>query len=215
MAEMSKLRVLRVLDIMKKSDEAHPLNSTQIVERLKEYGIDGERKSIGRDIQCLEDAGFSIKKCENHNDGWYMTDQDFEDWELKMLADAVTSAKFLTMEDTRALLAHIKGLATQSGEALINATTVTDPEMKLQNPSFKQKFDTVITAIAQGKMISFRYVDLGPGNSRIPRKNGRIYEVSPYFLTLDREEYFVICSILPYNDATPFRLEMMEGMELV
>lgn len=94
MPENNKLKLLYILDMMKKTDEFHPLNSTQIKEKLKAYMIDAERKAISRDIECLEDAGYSIIKCANHNKGWYMTDQDFEDYELKILADAVAKAQF-------------------------------------------------------------------------------------------------------------------------
>ena len=109
MAENNKLKLLYILDMMKKTDEFHPLNATQIKEKLKTYMIDAERKSISRDIECLSDAGYSIIKCDNHNKGWYMTDQDFEDYELKILADAVAKAQFLTADDTRKLIKMIHG----------------------------------------------------------------------------------------------------------
>ena len=83
MAENNKLKLLHILSMMKKTDEFHPLNATQIKEKLKAYMIDAERKSISRDIECLSDAGYSIIKCANHNKGWYMTDQDFEDFIIK------------------------------------------------------------------------------------------------------------------------------------
>lgn len=110
MPENNKLKLLYILEMMKKTDEFHPLNATQIKEKLKAYMIDAERKSICRDIECLEDAGYSIIKCANHNKGWYMTDQDFEDYELKILADAVAKAQFLTVEDTRKLIKKLKNL---------------------------------------------------------------------------------------------------------
>ena len=122
----SKLKIIYILEIMKKTDEHHPINTTQIAEKLASYGIQAERKSIARDIRCLEDAGFSIAKCVNHNDGWYMFDQEFEDHELKMLVDAVASAKFLTMEDSRRLIKKLKKLATKDGEEIINATLIID-----------------------------------------------------------------------------------------
>ena len=50
MAENSKLKILYILDIMKKTDALHPLNTTQIAEKLLNYGIKAERKSIGRDL---------------------------------------------------------------------------------------------------------------------------------------------------------------------
>ncbi len=39
MAENSKLKILYILDIMKKTDAQHPLNTTQIAEKLMNYGI--------------------------------------------------------------------------------------------------------------------------------------------------------------------------------
>ena len=62
MPENNKLKLLYILEMMKKTDEFHPLNATQIKEKLKAYMIDAERKSICRDIKCLEDAGNSIIK---------------------------------------------------------------------------------------------------------------------------------------------------------
>ena len=57
MAENSKLKLLYILDIMKNTDEFHPLNATQIAALLEQYGITAERKSISRDIACLEEKG--------------------------------------------------------------------------------------------------------------------------------------------------------------
>ena len=37
--EDNKKRLLYILDMMKKTDENHPLNSTQIIEKLAEKGI--------------------------------------------------------------------------------------------------------------------------------------------------------------------------------
>jgi len=67
-------------------------------------------------LERLEDAGYSILRCENRNLGWYMTDHEFEDYEVKMLVDAVAAAKFLTIDDSRRLIGHIRTtLATQEG----------------------------------------------------------------------------------------------------
>lgn len=116
--EKNKLKIIYVLELMKRTDEFHPLNSTEIIAELDKYGISAERKAIGRDILALRDAGYEIVQAENRNDGWYMINQDFEDYQLKMLADAVASAKFLTVKDTRALIKKIKNLATKEGGAV-------------------------------------------------------------------------------------------------
>ena len=215
MAENNKLKILYVLDIMRKTDEQHPINSSQIVDKLwSVYGIRAERKSIGRDLQTLEDAGYSIMKCENHNLGWYMTDQPFEEYELKMLVDAVASAKFMTIADSRALIKKLKNLATKEGEKLIDATVVLDPAMKIADNKFKLKLDLVMRAITERKQICFQYLELTAGNRKVLKRDGKIYQVSPYYIFPADDEYFLLCNPTSHNHATHFKIEMMTNVKM-
>ena len=54
--EDNKKRLLYILDMMKKTDENHPLNSTQIIEKLAEKGIKAERKAVSRDVKFLGES---------------------------------------------------------------------------------------------------------------------------------------------------------------
>ena len=215
MAENSKLKLLYILDIMKKTDEYHPINSTQIAGKLEQYGIAAERKSIARDIACLEDAGYSIIKCPDHNRGWYMTDQAFEDYELKILCDAVGVAPFLTEKDTRELVRKLRGLATAEGESLIAATTWVDQSIKTDDKANKIKIDTVIRAIKARRKLRFQYYELGPQNRRRLRRDGHYYTVSPYYLVLDQDQYFLICNPDSNEHLTHFKLEMLTSLEML
>ena len=211
MAENSKLKILYILDIMKKSDEKHPLNTTDIKEKLKSYGISSERKSISRDLQCLEDAGYTIVKCENHNDGWYMADQDFEDYELKMLVDSIAAAQFLTVDDSRRIIKKLKKLATKDGERLIDATMIMDDQMKLLDKKFKFKFDTIMRAIADNVQISFQYRDRDSSAKKL-KYDGYVYNVSPYYIVLNNNEYYMLANSKSNNNITFYRIEMMENV---
>lgn len=215
MAENNKLKVIYILDIMRRTDELHPLNATQIANKLEMYGIKAERKSIIRDLQCLEDAGYTIVKCENHNLGWYMIDQEFEDYELKMLVDAVARAKFLTIEDSRSLIKKIKNLSTREGEKLIDATTILDSSIKIADSRFKLKYDLIMRAISDRKQIRFQYYELAKGNKKVFKRNGYVYQMSPYYVALDNDEYYVIGNPNTHNHATHFRIEMMEHVESI
>ena len=98
MASSNVLKILYVLDIMKKTDEYHPMNSSQIIEELEKYGLKAERKSIGKYIRILtEELHYDIILCDNKNLGWYMVGQEFEDYELKMLVDSQFAVKFDTV----------------------------------------------------------------------------------------------------------------------
>ena len=214
MAENSKLKLLYILDIMKKTDEFHPLNSTQIEAKLQAYGINAERKSIGRDLQCLEDAGYSLIKCSDHNKGWYMTDQTFEDYELKILCDAVGAAPFLTEKDTRELVKKVRSLATTEGENLIAAATYADSTIKSDDTGNKIKIDLITRAIKAKKKISFQYMEMGPGNQMRLKRDGHRYCLSPYYLVLHEHEYFLIGNSQSNDGLTHFKLEKLVNMEM-
>ncbi|MBQ3236694.1 MAG: WYL domain-containing protein, partial [Oscillospiraceae bacterium] len=86
----TKEKLLYILERLKKTDEQHPVNTNDLIEYLGEKGISAERKSVARDIAALRDAGYSIILCDELKRGYYMTDQLFEDYELKIIADAVS-----------------------------------------------------------------------------------------------------------------------------
>lgn len=211
--EKNKLKIIYVLELMKKTDEFHPMNSTKIIAELEKHGIAAERKAIGRDIQALNDAGYEIVRARNRNDGWYMISQDFEDHELKMLADAVASAKFLTVNDTRALLKKIKNLATKEGERIINAGLVIEDSMKMEDSGFAIKFDKVMRAIADHKKIRFQYADEESGRQQL-KNNGMVYQVTPYYLGVWGDEYFIVANTDGYSNTSHYRVALMANLEV-
>lgn len=212
MPENNKLKLLYILEMMKKTDEFHPLNATQIKEKLKMYMIDAERKSISRDIECLADAGYSIIKCTNHNKGWYMTDQDFEDYELKILADAVAKAQFLTADDTRKLIKKIKNIATVEGEKIINATTFIDDDLKIADNKFKLKFNLLIRAITSKRKVQFQYRNEKLNDGKQLLRDGYVYNVSPYYVFLAGTEYFLLGNPATHNHLTVFKIDFLENL---
>lgn len=212
--ENTKKKLLFILDWMKKTDEQHPLNATQIVAKLETEGIKAERKSISRDIICLKECGYEIVAHTNHNRGWYMIGQEFEDHEIKMLVDAVAFAKFLTIDDSRTLIKKIKGLATKEGERIIDATLILDPEIKLDDRNFNIKFDKIMRAISDHKQLRFQYQEITSANKKVLRRNGYVYQVTPYFIVLSGEEYFLICNPCTHDHVTHFRIEMISGLEI-
>lgn len=50
----NKMKMIRILEILKESDEENPLTGGQIIEKLKTYGISAERKLIYDSIEVLK-----------------------------------------------------------------------------------------------------------------------------------------------------------------
>lgn len=92
-----RLKILYLYDILlKKTDEEHPISMPEIVRELGDYGISAERKALYEDIEALRTYGLDIISIRGKKTGYYIGSRDFELPELKLLADAVSSSRFLT-----------------------------------------------------------------------------------------------------------------------
>ena len=212
MAVSSKLKLLFVLDIMRKTDEYHPLNAREIAGKLGMYGITAERKSIARDLECLEEAGYTIMRCENHNKGYYMADHLFEDYELKFLADTVNAASFLTERDSKAFVKKIRSLATPEGDSLIAATSFGDTSVKSDDSMNKIKLDAIIRAIKNRRQLSFQYYMIGKHNRRFLNREGKVYDANPYYTVFRNGDYYLVVNMTEHEDLTHFRIDLMTNV---
>lgn len=215
MRSSSKLKLLCTLDIMKKTDEFHPLNTRQIAQKLSALGITAERKSIARDLAYLNEAGFSILRCDEYSKGYYMNDHLFEDYELKLLCDAVASTPFLTLRDTQTLMKKIVTLATPEGEAMLKASVYLEEGAKSRDTANKRKMDVVLRAVKSKRKLSFQYTkDEQPGTPTLAR-HGYRYVVSPYYLALHKGLYYLIGNTETNPHLTHFRLDRMISLHLL
>ena len=81
-----KLKLIRVRDILlENTDNDHSITVAEILERLSEYGIEAERKSIYEDIEELRMYGMDIEISRGRSGGYYVASREFELPELKVL----------------------------------------------------------------------------------------------------------------------------------
>ncbi len=96
MAEVvaSKLKLLHLARIFEReTDDDHGLTAPQIIGKLAELGVNVERKTLYRDIDCLRAFGYNILKY-NRAPVEYGLAARFQAKQELLLADAVQSSKF-------------------------------------------------------------------------------------------------------------------------
>jgi len=79
MAYNKIMKIFRILDILKESDEDNTITAHQITEKLKLYGISAERKSVYDCIRVLIDNGYDINLCQDNKKGYFLGEREFED----------------------------------------------------------------------------------------------------------------------------------------
>ena len=210
----TKEKLLYILERLKKTDEQHPVNTNELIAYLAEKGVAAERKSVARDIAALREAGYSIILCDELKRGYYMTDQLFEDYELKIIADAVSGAKFITFDDSKTIVEKLCELASPTGEEILKEHTFIDEKIKSKNKKVRYNIDKVITAIKNGKRITFQYFEFAPDGKMQLKRDGHTYEISPYYLCWDDDSYFLIGNSKSHDHLIHFHVEMMTNVEI-
>ena len=100
----SKLKLLRIIEIMRETSEREPLTAVQICSKLRSYGIDAEKKSVYRDLNLLKEAGYEIVLSEDNKKGYYLAEHLLEDWEVKVLIDAVSQMQFVSAGSSKIIV---------------------------------------------------------------------------------------------------------------
>ena len=211
-----KLKLLHILDILKKySDEDHPINASQIAERLSDRGIVAERKSIYDDILNLEDYGYDIIKAPSNKGGWFLGEREFEVPEIYLLSDAVKSAKFISASKTRDLLSKLKNMLSSYEANKRQNAVYFNTFSKCSNEELFYSIDEINRAIENKKQISFIYSSRGFDNNRNIIKKEKEMTVNPYALTWQDDHYYLVGNHNKYDNLLHLRLERMSKVKML
>ena len=179
--------------LLQNSDEDHLVSMSQLIEHLAAHGIPSERKSVYDDIEALRVFGLDIVQGgSGKNAGYYIANRSFELPELKLLVDSVQSSKFITHKKTATLIKKIETLASIHEAQLLNRQVYVKNRIKTMNESIYYNIDAIQSGISQNKKIQFKYFEYTVQKTRHYRKDGAFYVVSPFAMTWDDENYYLV-----------------------
>ncbi len=211
-----KLKLLYIKRILEeKTDENHMITVPQIIEELERYGISAERKSIYDDLEALRIFGLDIESVKTKTTGYYIASREFELPELKLLADAVASSKFITEKKSSELIHKIESLASTYEAKQLQRQVCVMGRVKTINEKIYYNVDTIHQAIAQNKQISFHYFEYTLDKSIRYRNNGEKYILSPLALSWEDENYYLIAYYEKHSNLTHFRVDKMDCVEIL
>ena len=212
-----KLKPLYIMKyLLQNTDEDHPVTVNQIISFLDSQGISAERKSIYSDVEALQYFGLDIVQAgSGRSCGYYVAHRNFELPELKLLVDSVQSSKFITHKKTATLIKKIETLASIHEAQLLNRQVFVKNRIKTMNESIYYNVDEIHNGISKNKKIRFLYFEYNVQKERQYRKNGEYYVVSPFALTWDDENYYMVA----YDSAAAmikhYRVDKMEKISIM
>ena len=211
-----KLKLFYIIKMLSENtDEEHVLSTQDIIRKLEENDIKAERKSIYDDMACLIDYGYDIiLKKGRINGGYYLASRDFELAELKLLVDAVQASQFMTVKKSRELIKKLETLTSRHQAIQLQRQVYVAGRVKTENERIYYNIDTIYKAIAENKKITFTYLKWGLDKTLKPRKEGEKYELSPWALIWQDENYYLAAYDSFAEKIKHYRVDKMGSVSL-
>ena len=214
--QSQKMKLLYLLQILlENTDDEHALTLSELLYKLAKKGITAERKSIYDDFEALRLFGVDVEsRKENRTTVYFIANRTFELPELKLLVDAVQSSKFITHKKSNELIKKLETLSSVHQASQLQRQVFVANRVKTMNESIYYCVDDIHNAISENRQITFQYFDWGTDKKKHLRHYGKIYHVSPWALSWDDENYYMIAFDCEQNEIRHYRVDKMMNVRI-
>ena len=116
--------------------------------------------------------------------------------------DSVQAAKFITDKKSRELIGKLEGLVSAWQARQLHRQVIIAGRVKTMNESIYYNIDKLHNAINANLQIRFQYSQWTVNKEMALRRGGKWYQVSPWCLTWDDENYYLVA-----YDAADYRIK--------
>ena len=211
-----KLKLYYLSRIMlEKTDDEHMITMPEIQKALEAYGVTADRKSLYDYLESLRILGIDvIGEKVGRNFYYHVGGKQFEIAELKLLVDAIQSSKFITEKKSNELIKKLTNMASEYEASQLKRQVVVQGRVKTMNESIYYFVDDVHRAISENKQISFEYMKWNVNKKMEPRRD-KPYVVSPWALTWDDENYYLIAYDNEAECIKHFRVDKLKSIRVL
>ena len=225
--EHKKSRPLYVANYLKqKSDSDHWVTQKEILDYLyEEFEIMPDRKTIKRDIAMLRDEmGMDIE--EEAYKGYRLLSREFELDDLKILAECVYAAKFISEEKSKDLIGVLCDFCSENQAKRLKREIYLCDRIKTSENKTLHTINTIREAMElqrwpsefqRGRKITFRYMthSIADVHKVIDKHDGKLYTVSPYQLVINDGNYYLIGLSDDVEELRTYRIDRMRDVSLL
>lgn len=211
-----KLKLYYLAKIMLElTDDENMITMPEIQKALEAYGVTADRKSLYDDIESLKVLGIDvIGEKVGHNYYYHVGGKQFEIAELKLLVDAIQSSKFITEKKSNELIKKLTSMCSKYEASQLKRQVVVQGRVKTMNESIYYSVDDIHRAIAENLQIEFDYMKWNPEKKLVPRHD-KPYTVSPWALTWDDENYYLVAFDEAGDMIRHFRVDKIKNIKVL
>ena len=211
MLEPKKTLIFRIYQVLEDySDENHPMKQQDIMDKLEsDYGIECERKAVGRNISYLQEMGFDIEICGR---GAYLASRHFENSELRLLIDSVLGSRHINSKYSKQLIEKLASLGGKNFEGHVKHVYSVGDWGKTDSKELFLNIELIDEAIEKGKKIVFDYLKMGLDGER---HKSSVRKATPYQLVLHNQRYYLVMLDDKYGSISYLRVDKMSNMRVL
>lgn len=225
--EHKKSRPLYIADFIRaRSDADHWVTQKQIMDYLyEEFGIMPDRKTIKRDIAMLRDEmGMDIEEQPYY--GYRLLSREFELDDLKILAECVYAAKFISEKRSQDLIDVLCDFCSETQAKKLKRDVFLCDRVKTTQDKTLYSINAIREAMEEqrwpgefrwGRKITFCYMthSIADVHKVIDKHDGKLYTVSPYQLLINDGNYYMIGLDDDTRDLRTYRIDRMRDVSVL
>lgn len=199
--------------LKEETDENHYLTQNQIIDKMKNYGIELERKTVGKYLNTLEELNFDIDK--KPKQGVALLSRDFDKSQITFLIDAIFSSKNFTGKQAIELVTILEGNLSKYQRKQFSYVYKSEDVNRNQDSDFFLNVEYLSEAIERKRMIEFQYLSYDiDGNEKL-KYNGLVYKnISPYYLVNNFGKYYLLCKSKNYEELSTYRVDYLRNIHI-
>lgn len=212
----AKVKVLYLWKILQEETDAkHGLTMSQIIERLAEYDVPAERKSIYDDVKALREFGIDVKTYQRNPVEYAIERRDFTLDELMLMVDAIQSCRSITESQAKMLVINIKQLANNREQALLDRRIHVQGRIKSKSESVLPAVDTAHEAIRLRCKMEFSYRKIGVDGKPYETREGKKHLVTPISVSYEDGFYYLAAWNEAHDNITQYRFDRMARVRVL
>ena len=150
MNKIFKLKLVKIWEILsQETDEENPMGTTALLSKLRELGIECDRRTLSADIDALNECGYEILCRRSTSNVYYVKNRKFSIAEIRIMMDAVQAAGFITDDETEKFIDKLTFLAGSRRGETLKDNFIAYNTTKTDNPDIYHNVETITEAIQQ------------------------------------------------------------------
>lgn len=234
--------------LLRNTDEDHVATAMDIVAYLEECAISAERRSIYRDIEeinrvalmldedcTIDEAAEILENDESDNSklvvydkrrkGFYVRQRKFDLNDIRLLAECVYSAKFISQGQADRLAEVVCEFVSEHQAEKIRHNAFLTDRVKTNNRQVLSNIAAINEAMSHKidghphtpEKISFQYLkySITDMSKQVERRHGAKYIVSPYQLLINDGNYYLLAFDDRFKAIRTYRVDRMKNVSFL